>query len=122
MRTGKQMLVAALLAAALLVSPVGLSVTTGGPGPGLSLASTASTAYALRIDNTSGRKTRKQLEDAGYTCTYVATGFYECTKAGDTAYWCDGTGACDEKPFRTVPTNRGRTVITPGGGITASQP
>ena len=119
MQITKRVLVAGMLASAVLVAPIGLSVTTGGTE--LGLVSAARPAYALPINTTSGRKTRKELEDAGYTCRYIATGFWECKKDGDTTYWCDITGACDEKPF-IVPTHGGRTAITPGGGTAASQP
>jgi hypothetical protein len=40
------------------------------------------------------------LEADGYSCELVSTGFWECTKAGGTTYWCD-TGSCQPKPMKT---------------------
>ncbi len=67
----------------------------------LLLVSSAATHSFARDNNPQGEgTTRKSLEDAGYTCSLVATGFWECTKAGETTYWCDVT-SCQPKP-RTV--------------------
>ena len=46
MNTAKRVLAAGFVAAALLVAPMGLSITTGDAGVGITLASTASTAHA----------------------------------------------------------------------------
>jgi len=56
-----RMLVASLIAAAFLGVSMGLSVTTGGPGLGVSLAPAVPTAYAERI--TSGATGNSALDD-----------------------------------------------------------
>ncbi len=62
--------------------------------------------HAMALDNNVGGagKTRDDLEKDGYSCEYVATNFWECTKDGETTYWCDSTGQCIEKPLRVTPT------------------
>lgn len=43
--------------------------------------------------------TKSDLASQGYTCELVGVGFWECTKAGSTTYWCD-SGSCQPKPLR----------------------
>lgn len=72
----------------------------------LLLVSSAISPALARDNNPQGEgTTKKSLEDSGYTCTYVATGFWECTKAGETTYWCD-VSSCQPKP-RTVRPGKG---------------
>jgi hypothetical protein len=40
---------------------------------------------------------KTDLENKGYTCVVVATGFWSCTKSGEKEKWCDGT-SCDDAP------------------------
>ncbi|MHB1104016.1 MAG: hypothetical protein ACYC0C_14830 [Devosia sp.] len=69
----------------------------------LLLVSSAVGPSFARDNNPQGEgTTRKSLEDAGYTCSYVATGFWECTKAGETTYWCD-VSSCQPKPLTVRP-------------------
>ena len=60
-------------------------------------------------------KTKTGLQDAGYKCTYIASGFWECTKAGSPTYWCDAAGKCEVKPFR----HPSDDIVNPGGGVYA---
>ena len=59
------------------------------------------------------------LRGAGYTCVTVSTGFKECTKTGSTTYWCDASGACEPKPFRSAETTG---ITTPSGGVLTTAP
>lgn len=43
--------------------------------------------------------TKSDLESQGYSCELVGVGFWECTKAGSTTYWCD-SGSCQPKPLK----------------------
>jgi hypothetical protein len=66
----------------------------------LLVASMAIAAPALAMDNNPmGTTTKASLEADGYTCELVGVGFWECTKAGGTTYWCD-TGSCQPKPLK----------------------
>lgn len=87
----------------------------------LSLVLGATSAFAMDNGSGPGNQKQKDLEDKGYTCTVVGTGHTECTKSGETTYWCDKTGTCEPKPFRTDP---GRTVRLPNLNTSAvwSQP
>jgi hypothetical protein len=89
----------------------------------LALSLALGTTSAFAMDNGAGPTgtRQKDLEDKGYTCTVVGTGHTECTKAGAETYWCDKTGTCEPKPFRTDP---GRTVRLPNLNSSAvySQP
>jgi hypothetical protein len=63
--------------------------------------SMAMAAPVLALDNSPmGTITKDTLKADGYTCEYVATNFWECTKPGGTTYWCDA-GSCQPKPMRT---------------------
>ena len=56
---------------------------------------------ALAMDSSPmGTTTKDTLKADGYTCEYVATNFWECTKPGGTTYWCDAT-SCQPKPMTT---------------------
>ena len=79
---------------------------------GLVLAISASSS-AFALDNGAGGtgKSKSDLEKDGYSCEYVATNFWECTKNGETTYWCDSTGQCQPAP-RQVPQWPGM-VLTP---------
>ena len=112
MRTVKRLLVAGLLAA-VLAMPVVPTVMTTGSGWGVGLESTASVALAAMK--------RGDLEKGGYTCTYVATGFYECKKDGSTTYWCDANGTCEPKWRSPEPQTPG-TVHVPMGGKKSNEP
>ena len=58
-------------------------------------------APAFAMDNNPmGTTTKDTLKADGYTCEYVATNFWECTKPGGTTYWCDST-SCQPKPLRS---------------------
>jgi hypothetical protein len=85
----------------------------------LSLALGTTSAFAMDNGTGGAGKTQKDLEGDGYTCTVVATGFTECTKSGSTTYWCDASGACEPKPFRTTTTG---TFRRPTGTAVYSQP
>jgi hypothetical protein len=56
---------------------------------------------AARDNSPMGTTTKAGLEGQGYKCELVGVGFWECTKAGETTYWCD-SGSCQPKP-RTLP-------------------
>jgi len=63
--------------------------------------SMALSAPALAMNNSPmGTTTKETLKADGYTCEYIATNFWECTKPGGTTYWCDST-SCQPKPFKT---------------------
>jgi hypothetical protein len=63
--------------------------------------SMAIAAPAFAMDNNPmGTVTQDTLKADGYTCEYVATNFWECTKPGGTTYWCDAS-SCQPKPART---------------------
>ena len=84
----------------------------------LLVASAAMPAFA-RDNNPQGEgTTKKGLEDQGYKCELVATGFWECTKAGETTYWCD-VSSCQPKPRRQV--NTRLPGVNLGGKILLSQ-
>lgn len=70
---------------------------------GLSLAFSASSSYALPIGANGSGKTMQDLKDAGYTCERVATNFIECTKSGESTYWCTDDGTCEQAPARSGP-------------------
>jgi hypothetical protein len=65
-------------------------------------------------------KTKKELTDAGYSCSKVATGFTECTKKGEDTYWCDASDTCDVKPFRQDIVET--TTLPRGGGKMTTMP
>ena len=108
------------LVAALLI---GTAIMTFSPGQ---------TAYAARAISTEAgdtdtggapdggtvvyqvKITKTTLKDQGYTCTYVATNFWECTKPGATTYWCDAY-SCQPKP-RTA----SYETTVPRGGMKAT--
>lgn len=72
----------------------------------LTIASLAVVSPALALDNAPmGTVTKESLKSQGYTCEYVATGFWECTKPGETTYWCDA-GSCQPKPRVQQPGRR----------------
>jgi hypothetical protein len=79
------------------------------------------TTSAFAMDNGSGPGgvTQSDLDGQGYKCEVVATGFTVCTKDGGTEYWCDASGACEPKPFRTTTTG---TFRRPTGTAVYSQP
>jgi hypothetical protein len=82
---------------------------------GLSLAMSTTSVFALPVGPLGNKM--DDLKSQGYTCEYVATNFYECTKAGSTTYWCDGTGACEsvrtvDPGHRFVQAPRGTQVFT----------
>jgi hypothetical protein len=65
----------------------------------ITVASLAVLSPAIARDNAPmGTITKESLKGQGYTCEYVATGFWECTKPGGTTYWCDA-GSCQPKPL-----------------------
>jgi hypothetical protein len=58
-------------------------------------------APAFAMNNSPmGTTTKDTLKADGYTCEYVATNFWECTKPGGTTYWCDAT-SCQPKPLKS---------------------
>jgi hypothetical protein len=74
-------------------------------------------APAMARDNAAngGTITKDSLEGDGYTCSVVSTGFWECTKPGETTYWCDA-GSCQPKPLRVHP-NRFGNVFSGNHGV-----
>jgi hypothetical protein len=111
------------LAAALLLGTAILAFSPGG------------TAHAARGATTIGdttpdpgpgggeiimvfTKTKAELIAAGYSCSKVATGFSECTKAGADTYWCDGSDTCEVKPFRNQDIINSTTLPRGGGTMT----
>ena len=62
---------------------------------------------------------KKMSELVGYTCVVIASGFKECTKAGSDTYWCDASGSCEVKPFRSAETTG---ITTPSGGVLTTAP
>jgi hypothetical protein len=72
-------------------------------------------AAAEPSNNTgSSTTTVKDLEAKGYECEVVAAGFKECTKAGETTYWC-ATGRCIPKPLvKPKPPPRPPGPVAPG--------
>jgi hypothetical protein len=73
MQATKRILVAGLMAAGLMVLPMGLSVALGGSGPGLGLISVVSTVYALPVDTTGGEQTDAPVRPVGGTVQKVST-------------------------------------------------
>jgi hypothetical protein len=65
---------------------------------------------------------KKKSDLVGYTCVRVAVNFIECTKDGETTYWCDDAGNCEAKPARVrhdnfrAPLHEGLLEATPGLG------
>ena len=57
-------------------------------------------AHGLMRETAGADTTKEGLEKDGYKCELVSTGFWECTKNGQTTYWCDAS-SCQPKP-RTV--------------------
>jgi hypothetical protein len=72
------------------------------------------TEQPLRNIGLGAELSKDDLEGQGYTCEYVATGFWECTKPGSTTYWCDSY-SCAPAPFR----RGGGVIATP---IATSRP
>jgi len=68
------------------------------------LITMAASSPALAMNNTTfgTGKTKADLEKDGWTCVVVATGFWECTKAGEKKQWCD-VSSCGDAPMRTGP-------------------
>jgi hypothetical protein len=121
MNATKRIIAAGLLALATLAMPASLSYTAGASGPELHLTSVPS-AHAVQNNGTNGAKTRKQLEDDGYTCTYhaISGGIYECTKKGAKTWTCNKYGEdCGESPLRRVPNDR---TLPPGGAVLTTSP
>ena len=62
----------------------------------------SSPALAMANNGLNGAgKTKDDLEKDGWTCVYVATDFWECTKDGQHKQWCDGT-VCGDAPMKTT--------------------
>lgn len=64
----------------------------------LLLLSISATASAFAVDNNIplGTDTKETLKGKGYTCEFVSTNFWECTKPGEPTYWCDAS-SCQVK-------------------------
>lgn len=72
----------------------------------LMVASLAIASPAFARDNSPmGTITKSTLEGQGYTCSLVGVGFWECTKPGETTYWCD-SGSCQPKPLIKQPVKK----------------
>lgn len=77
------------------------------------VSTVADAASARQISQNGAGKTRKQLEDDGYSCVRVSVNFIECTKNGSKTYWCDDGGACAPAPRKASPGANGAAAARP---------
>lgn len=73
----------------------------------------ADAAFARQISQNGSGKTRKELEDDGYSCVRVSVNFIECTKNGSKTYWCDDFGTCEPAPRKAMPGTNGAAAARP---------
>jgi len=99
MRTTRQILATGLLAAALLVAPLGLAGGSNGSWPTLAGPS----AYAAPVDPDPKPKSIGQLLDEGYQCWPVADGVVRCYRGQDSPKYECRQGVCTPVQNRREP-------------------
>jgi len=87
------------------------------------LAMASAPAHAL-ANSTGGTDTSQDdLKKKGYKCEVVATDFIECTKDGETTYWCSNRGkTCIKKPLSLRPSSPTRPLAATFSVALAPQP
>jgi hypothetical protein len=103
----KRALVAGMMAAALLVAPMGFG-------------SAVPSAAAAQVDPNPGGKSMGQLLDEGYTCTPIGGGVVQCYRDKNSPKYECRTGGC--YPAATQHDQGGVVQRTPGGGVLTQQP
>ena len=86
------------------------------------LAMGTAPVHALNTSPGGTDTSQDDLKKKGYKCEVVATDFIECTKDGETTYWCSDSGKkCIPKPLKRPSSPRLPLAPTIGPAL-AAQP